>query len=116
MKLTKNVKGRELQFVVTDHAYRQFSKRIRQITSGLMPNEIVARFVDNFRAANKLKKKSRTKQIRDGQYDGNPVYYRNKDFNFIVQENIIVTVEFNGNKKHMNCPKRKLAVSRGANY
>ena len=116
MLLTKKVKNTELQFVVTDHAYKQFSNRIRQIMSGLQFNDIVAMFVENFQAAHKLKKKSKTKQIRDEQYEGNPVYYRNKDFNFIVQDNVIVTVEFNGNKKHLNRPKRRLAVSRGANY
>jgi hypothetical protein len=81
-----------------------------------LPHEIAGMFVESFRAAHKLKRKSKVKLLRDEQYEGDTVYYRNKDFNFIVQNNIIITVEFNGRKKHLNKVKpkrREFAGSRG---
>lgn len=106
MKLTKNIKGQDVQFVVTDHAYAQFSKRIKRLHKNILPYEIVEKFVEVFQEANKLKNRSQAKRIRDEKYEGKTIYYRNKDFNFIVQENVIITVEFNGKKKHLNRPKR----------
>jgi hypothetical protein len=102
MKLTKRIKNKDIRFVVTNHAYQQFTRRISQLHKNLLPYEIVEKFVQIFQEANKLKRRSLAKQIRDEQYEGNTVYYRNKDFNFIVQDNIIITVEFNGKKKHLN--------------
>lgn len=116
MKLTKQIKNRIIRFVVTDHAYQRFAQRIRRVEAHLLPHEILQRFVAAFRESTKLKRQSKSKQIRDERYEGTTIYYRNKDFNFIVQDDIIITVEFNGKKKHLNRrqkPRLEYASSRG---
>jgi len=114
MKLTKKVKNQTIQFVVTDHAYQRFSQRIAKLHKGLLPYEIVKKFVEVFKESHKLKIRSFAKQIRDEKYEGRAIYYRNKDFNFIVLDNVIITVELNGDKKNLNRQKRPNRVtSRG---
>ena len=95
MKLTKKVKKREIEFFVSDHAYSQFTKRIKKIENNLSPNQLITRFIGNFKDANKLKVKSKGKRLRDEKYDDNAIFYRNRDFNFVVVGNTIVTTEFN---------------------
>jgi len=102
MKLTKRIKKQEIEFFVSVHAYSQFTKRIRKIEHNLSPNQLITKFIENFKKANKPKIRSKGKQLRDERYDDKAIYYRNKDFNFVVIDNTIVTAEFNGDKGYLN--------------
>jgi len=102
MKLLKKIKNNSIPFFVSDHAYSQFTKRIRRIEPNLSTNQLVFKFTDLFRKSNKLKKKSKKIQLRNAKYDNVATYYREKDLCFVVVENTIVTTEFYKEKGYLN--------------
>lgn len=104
MTITKTVGHRKVDFVLTTHAYNQFAKRLRLLYGNIPDHRILSTLKKYFMESKRLKRMSRAKKNRDNKYEGKTIYFRTKLFNFIVagENNSIVTIELNGDKKHLN--------------
>lgn len=104
MILTKTVGHKEVDFILTIHAYNQFARRLRILHGNIPDHRILKTLKKYFMESKRLKRMSKAKENRDNKYEGKTIYFRTKVFNFIVagENNVIVTIELNGDKKHLN--------------
>jgi len=98
------VGNKEVRFILTTHAVAQFALRLRKLHRDIPDSRILPTLKKCFMESRKLKRMSKAKVNRDYKYEGGTTYYRTKKFNFIVvgDNNTIVTIELNGDKKYLN--------------
>lgn len=104
MIITKMVGNKEVKFVLTNHAVNQFALRLRKLHQYVPDSRILPTLIKCFMESKKLKIMSKAKVNRDNKYNSVTTYYRTKGFNFVVvgDNNTIVTIELNGNRKYLN--------------